>query len=312
MKWTKVASQQFAEIFARFSTSKSRIERKELLRFLGAHHEHLAHRFEHFARHLPPGEAIKSAKAGHVCLCCKDVFVQLVSAVCKSCNKTEKGREVSSKHRSEVFKKVMNEPAVNKKKQATSLRNYGTLHPCQNKEHAAFKGRIMRSKAVQERRRQTCMSTWGVDHPSKHPKVLSKILHSFKLKKVTLKGKRFLCQGYEPFVLQRLAKVFGVKQVVSQFDPSFKSIRLEKSWYTPDFYVKSKDTYIEVKSTWTLGVKGRQDFLRQNRLKQRTCNSNGIPLKFALFLPETDKCKLLPENWFTWTLKEIRDFLHSA
>jgi hypothetical protein len=220
---------------------------------------------------------------------------------------------MSSKLRSVSLRKAMSDPAVNLKKQATSLRNFGTLHPRQNIEHANRHSKTLSSAKVQNKRKATCLANWGVDHPSKHHEVLTRILTTaFSVKKIRVQGKEYTCQGYEPFVLERLAKTFGVKNVVGQFDIGFKPIRLADTWYTPDFYVKEKETYVEVKSLWTLGVRARSDFLVRNRQKQRECNAEGIALKFIVYIKERDTCVQLPKDWHIWDTSKLKQFLAYA
>jgi hypothetical protein len=316
MKWTKKLSQKFDATFAGFETHKSRIERKELLLFLEGKDAGLAKVFGHFARNLTPGEAIACARTQHVCAACQDVFVQPRSNVCRACRLTPEGKNLSTKLKGETLKESMSDEKfrteVNEKKRATSLKNFGTEHPRQNKEQAANHSKAMRSERTRQQRKETCLAKWGVEHPAQHPEVLKKMLNTaLQTKQVTVQGKHFTCQGYEPFVLQRLAKTFGVENIVGQFDKEFKPIKLEKYWLTPDFYVKSKAAYVEVKSLWTLGIRGKTDFLQRNRQRQLECNSKGIPLKFIVYIEARDECVQLPKEWFKWSSKQLTQFINT-
>lgn len=313
MRWTASRADNFSAVFSQFETSKSRIERKELVSFLHHHDRSLAKAFTHFARDLTPGEAIKSAKSQNVCVVCKDVFVPPKCKVCSACRKTEHGKEIAAQLKSQTFTLRFKDPkfrdAVQRKKQATSLKHYGTLHPSQNKSVSSAQSKAIRSKESQDKRRATCMANWGVEHQSQHPVVLKRIIRNAVGLKTVRTGKRvFKCQGYEPFVLKRLVKMFGETQIVSQFDSKFQAIRLSKYWFTPDFYVESNQTYVEVKSLWTLGVDNKK-WLDRNRARQRWCLDQGIKLKYVVCFPEKQKIVQLPKHWPSLTAKQLKDLI---
>lgn len=304
---------KFSRVFDRFETSKSRIERKELISFLHQYDESLAKAFAHFARSLTPGEAIKCAKSQNVCVACKNVFVPPKCKVCASCLKTEAGKELASRLKSQTFTQLFKDSEfrdlVRSKKQATSLKHYGTLHPSQHPSVAKAQSKAIRSKEAQDKRKATCLSNWGVEHQAQHPLVLKRMLkNATSLKTVCIGQKTFECQGYEPFVLRRLAHMFGANQIVSQFDPKFQAIRLPKYWFTPDFYVKSKQTYVEVKSLWTLGVQNT-DWLNKNKARHSWCLEQGIKLKYVVCVPEKQKIVQLPKHWPSLTAKQLKSLV---
>jgi hypothetical protein len=157
----------------------------------------------------------------------------------------------------------------------------------------------MQSKAVRKKAERTMLDRYGVQTCMHSRDIRLKVIRGAqRLTEVTVQGKTFECQGYERFVLPRLAKRFGVHNVLGQFDSKFESLHFGKRVYTPDFYVKSNDTYVEVKSTFTLiGKLGTSDFLKDNRRLQRLANAQGVKLKFIVYHPKSDSCIVLDSDW---------------
>lgn len=210
---------------------------------------------------------------------------------------------VQRKHRSTLFKKYGHvnaawgdEPC--KKKMATFRRKFGVAHPMQNAE-------------VLKKRRKTTFQRYGVQHPMQVPSIRKRAFETAKkLTPIKYKGKTFLCQGYEKYVLPRLADKFGVENVIGQFDEEFKPLKFKGRVYTPDFYIKSNDTYVEVKSSFTLyGKIGNSNFLRQNKSLQEQASNRGIKLKFIVYNEVKDRCTVLPSTWCDMSRKDLKQNL---
>jgi hypothetical protein len=168
----------------------------------------------------------------------------------------------------------------------TSLERFGVKNPFQ-------------SEKVKNKIRETNLERYGVANPMQNSEVRKRATASAnRLTPIKCKGKTFLCQGYEKHVLPRLVNRFGVENVVGQFEEDFKPLKFKGRVYTPDFYIRSNDTYVEVKSSFTLyGKIGVSNFLRQNRSLQEQASNRGIKLKFIVYNEVKDKCTVLPTAW---------------
>ena len=64
-------------------------------------------------------------------------------------------------------------------------------------------------------------------------------------------------QGYEPFALDDLLKLYTEEQIITQRKhiPRIPySVDSKKCYYFPDIYIPHENKIIEVKSTWTLNI----------------------------------------------------------
>jgi hypothetical protein len=145
-----------------------------------------------------------------------------------------------------------------------------------------------------EKFKQTCLARLGVEHPMHDPDLLDIVLHKLhKFKDFTLpSGKIVKLQGYEPEVLEVILKSFdendiyiGKKHIRKQtgiieyydFNGSLRN-------YFPDFYIKSINKIIEVKSTWTFDRCGKlSDDKNINLLKRDACLKMGYDFEFVIF-----------------------------
>ena len=125
---------------------------------------------------------------------------------------------------------------------------------------------------------------YGVDNPTQNPDILRKALRTaHNLHTVTLKGRDFKVQGsYELAALPKLVDKFGVENVLTQFSEKYPDTL---DW-TPDFYIKSKKYFIEIKSVWTLLIK-----LQRNKEKAKATNVNWLVLFKDVWL-------VLPQRWY--------------
>lgn len=118
-----------------------------------------------------------------------------------------------------------------------------------------------RMPETNEKRRRTWLKTLGVPNPQKRQDIFEKGQKSgHTSKQLVIKGKVFTLRGYEPTVVKDLvfAKNIKVKDIAHCADDGLSSVtyryRGRSRVYYPDLLVKSRDTLVEVKSTFTLGL----------------------------------------------------------
>jgi hypothetical protein len=99
-------------------------------------------------------------------------------------------------------------------------------------------------------------------------------------------GKLVKLQGYEPQVLIELLKLYeeddiviGIKEMHLNLG-RIKYLMLDGTEHTyyPDFYIKSTNTIIEVKSAWTY-----ENWKEKNLAKQKACLEQGFKFEFIIF-----------------------------
>lgn len=222
--------------------------------------------------------------------------VTLQSKLCGNCVNTEDGQVYAQQQAVASVRKRWDEDydELMEKQRATSREKYGTDYPWQSKHNKGFL----------EKKRTTCTERYGFAHPLMNSEVyLKQAKSAYRIKKITIEGVEFNCQGYEHHVLPKLVKRFGVRNVVSQFDPQFLPIVDENSFFAPDFYIKSRKTYVEVKSTWTLIAD-----LKKNRLKAKLALLLGHNVVWLIAYGSKRTLKL-PDDWHTWTKSRITSFL---
>jgi len=135
----------------------------------------------------------------------------------------------------------------------------------------------LKSDVVRNKTKQFYLRTYGVEFNSQVPEIVEKAQKSSFNKKTYVfpSGKEILCQGYEPFALDKLIKeeqileediVTGCKNVPQIWynDESGKKHR-----HYVDIFIPSQNRCIEVKSTWT-ARKDKKDkiYLKQNAAKE--------------------------------------------
>jgi hypothetical protein len=121
----------------------------------------------------------------------------------------------------------------------------------------------------------------------KNPEYVIKVLNSIRLYKDYLmpSGKIVRIQGYEPRALTELLKkyseddiIIGVKNIndiigkILYMDDNNISHR-----YYPDFYIKSINTIVEVKSAWTYEI-----HKEKNLAKEQSCLQQGFNFEFMI------------------------------
>ena len=132
------------------------------------------------------------------------------------------------------------------------------------------------SKKYQEIFKNKCLQKYGVENPQQVPEIAEKTSkNSYTRKKYILpSGKEIMCQGYEPFALDKLIKeekiteeyiVTGFKNVPQIW---YNDEQNKKHRHYVDIYIPSQNRCIEVKSTWTAEKKKDNIFLKQEAGKK--------------------------------------------
>ena len=120
----------------------------------------------------------------------------------------------------------------------------------------------------------------------KNPEYASKCLHNgFKRKDFKLPSGRIVkLQGYEPQVLEQLLQIYPEYDIIIDEREIFHNIgkisyifnEKERRYY-PDFYIKSTNTIIEVKSQWTFNLEKEK-----NLIKEQACLQQGFNFEFKI------------------------------
>jgi len=192
----------------------------------------------------------------------------------------------------------------------TNLANFGVENPQQNKEiqnktkktcieKFGVESAILIPEVIQKRKdacfkkygneiplktelgkqtvKNTCIEKYGVENPQQVPEIAEKTSkNSYTRKKYILpSGKEIMCQGYEPFALDKLIK----EEKMSEEDIITGCKNVPQIWYNDesgkkhrhyvDIFIPSQNRCIEVKSTWT-ARKDKTDniYLKQNAGKE--------------------------------------------
>lgn len=147
------------------------------------------------------------------------------------------------------------------KQQATMLARHGVKHNWSG------------NGSLREKCYETNLKLYGARHP----------INNYQHKKYILpSGKIIKVQGYEPFALDYLLKIYNENDLVSNRKtiPKFYYITYDnkKHIYYPDIFVKSKNLIVEVKSKWTSEFNPTIDIL-----KERAVISSGYKFQKMIF-----------------------------
>lgn len=154
-------------------------------------------------------------------------------------------------------------PEVIKKRKEACINKYGNEIP-------------LKTELGKEQVKQTCLKKYGVENPSQNPEISEKTVKNSYRKKIytSPSGKKFICQGYEPFALDNLIKEDN--NLENEIITCRKNV--PTIWYNDndgkkhrhfvDIFIPSQNKCIEVKSTWTFKKKIDCVFLKQNAAKE--------------------------------------------
>ena len=151
---------------------------------------------------------------------------------------------------------------------------------------------------------------YGEDYPMQTPEVFYRAMEaSHRIKLDRYKGRDYKVQStYESRIFQQLVDKFGIENVHTQFHSDFPDYIMREAGTWPDLYVSSIDTFVEVKSTWTLW--GTDGMLKSNRKKALASNKSGNVIRWVLMVPGKGKV-ILPKDWYNMTTTELKDYAMS-
>lgn len=129
----------------------------------------------------------------------------------------------------------------------------------------------------------------------------------YSRKSVTLCGKSFQLQGYEPEALQHLVFNLGISPTLIKVgdDVPIVKYRQEGKWHKhyPDFWIPKRNQLVEVKSGFTF-------FFHLENLKAKRNYAIKTGYKYSVFLIDDFGKKLnLPRNWYKITEPQLRRVL---
>ena len=172
----------------------------------------------------------------------------------------------------------------NKSKQ-TCLDKYGVEH-CQQNKDVKEKAKqtnlerygtewALQSKFVKEKGVQTNLKKYGVEHPSQNQEVMERTQKNAKRYKefIMPSGTVVKVQGYEPFALRDLLKIYTEDQLKTERKnvPRVQyEVNGKKRYHFPDIFIPHENKLVEVKSTWT--YKAKHDNVL---LKKKACEEQG-------------------------------------
>ena len=184
-----------------------------------------------------------------------------------------------------------------KKSKATSLARYG----CESWSSTESGREYLRKKALE--RRESKRSSTGED------KYVSSTVYEFL-------GRQIECQSkYEIEFVKFLVleKNYDLNDIIGQFDPEYDDFIFNKIGSFPDFYLKSKNIYVEIKSIHTL-IHVNENVLQRNQDKAKRAYDSGISLVWTIGKKPVGKpwkFVSLPQTWFTWDKKKLIAKLNS-
>jgi hypothetical protein len=154
-------------------------------------------------------------------------------------------------------------PHVKEKLKQSILNKYNVEYPFQSKKY-------------QEIFKNKCLQKYGVENPQQVPEIAEKASKNSYRKKIYIlpSGKELICQGYEPFALEKLIK----EENITEEDIATGCKNVPQIWYDDengkkhrhyvDIFIPSQNRCIEVKSTWTAEKKKDNIFLKQSAGKR--------------------------------------------
>jgi len=224
----------------------------------------------------------------------------------------------------EGFRKFCGDPSCSanhketkEKYKKTSLKNWGTENPLENKDfrercksivEAKYGSKYaMQSKVCKEKYKKTSLKNWGaenplqnneirkhcrntllknygVDVPAKNIHIMKKIMNSRKIRTIAFKNSGIYYQGSYELHFLELMEQHNMLALVSN-GLSFKYDYLDKvdRLYVSDFFISNLNEVIEIKSKWTYNRKGSDMVLEnQNLAKMATVINEGRNFKFLI------------------------------
>lgn len=162
---------------------------------------------------------------------------------------------------------------IKKKSIETLNKNYGVNSPLQNKD-------------ILTKFKKTMLDTYGYEYwlqDDKNREYL--LLKSFQYKKYIFNNKTIYLQGYEDYVLFNILNIYNDSDIIINNSDITKIIGEiyyigtdnNKHKYYPDFYIKSINKIIEVKSKYTYNKD-----INNNLIKEQACKDMGLNFEFII------------------------------
>ncbi len=149
---------------------------------------------------------------------------------------------------------VLKVAEIKQKIKETCLKKYGVEHP-------------MYINETKEKIKRTSLERYGVEYPTQLVEIQEKAIHTAKSYKnyTTPSGKIIKVQGFEPYALDELYKLYSEDDIITdrKLVPKIEYIdNSTKKFYFPDIYIKSINKIIEVKSNWTYKTNEKKCILK--------------------------------------------------
>ena len=184
------------------------------------------------------------------------------------------------------------------RKQETNINKYGCINTgsvqeVKDKINTTFKekcgGHPKQTKEVQDKWKSTCDKLYG-GHPNQNKEVQAKSeATSYKFREYMMpSGEIVKVQGYENIALDELVQKYEEEDIVvgrSNIPTIEYHINDVKHVYFPDFFIKSENKIIEVKSEWTIQ-------LRRGNVQEKALATIKAGYKYEIWIYNDRKVKV--------------------
>lgn len=160
-------------------------------------------------------------------------------------------------------------PEIRDRVHQTCLERYGTEEPlaspvirekiCMTNQERYGGNTPLSSDEIREKVRSTCLSKYGVCHVTQSDTVIKKILFSKS------QNGTFGTSKSEELLYRQLCERFGINDVLRQYSS-------DEYPFACDFYIKSRNLYIELNASWTHGEHWFSDKSENDTNTLRTWN----------------------------------------
>lgn len=185
----------------------------------------------------------------------------------------------------------MHNNIIKEKVKNTCLKRYGgypaesveVMEKIKNTCLERYGGYPTESVEVREKAKATNIERYGVSYPSQNIEIMNKIQNNTtKYKKYTMpSGTIINVQGYEPYALDILLKLYNETQIISDrmYIPRIPYVLDNQTkYYFPDIYIPHTNTILEIKSDWTY----KQNY-DKNQAKAEATRKAGYKYEFWIF-----------------------------
>lgn len=184
------------------------------------------------------------------------------------------------------------------KGKATCMEKYGVDNASKNEEikkkitdgwKEKYGGHPKQTKEVQDKWKSTCVNVYG-GHPNQNKEVQAKSeATSYKFRDYMMpSGEIVKVQGYENIALDELVQKYEEEDIVvgrSNIPTIEYHINDVKHVYFPDFFIKSENKIIEVKSEWTIQ-------LRRGNVQEKALATIKAGYKYEIWIYNDRKVKV--------------------